>query len=932
MGRSEQSALLEARIAAARDGEPSVVLVEGPPGIGKSSLVHRTLGAAPDVRVLEAAADAAETDVAWGVVDQLARSIGDGAVDELTAMVPIADSAAVGGWLLGRLGELDDAGPVALVVDDLPWADSLSIVALTFALRRLRLDRVLAVFTARSSDLHVLPQGVHQLVRGPHGTALRLGGLGVAEVAALSGSFGLDLPAQAVARLAEQTEGNPLHLTTLLGELPVSSLVAEPDRPLPAPASFRSLVLGKLATCSPQTEALVVAVAALGLRCPVADAAALAGIDDLLPPIDEAVGKDLLRLHDVAPSPTLAFAHPMVRSAVYNDLGPARRSELHRAAAAFAADPWSRLRHLVDASTGPDDALADELVEFAVGRRGVGQGGIADAGAAFRMAARVASAPSRREDLLLRALECLLAVGDAAGADELARHAAGFGDTARHRYVRGLLLAVRGSTEVDPAEAIALLESAWELNEHEFSEHELEGGGTSQHDPSLSAGIATQIAGLLVNHLRVDEVDEWVRRALDSGGTSVMSEPTIASALARSAAGRSDEALDLMPPVPEDGFDLHAIPRALGAGVAALWSEDPATARVQLTDAYEASRAFGAFFAATLAMIYLSDAEQRLGMLDDADRHAQLAASMAEDSDQPWFFSLSHANAAVCLALRGDPEHAARHVDAARAAAFLPAYVLWSEHAAGRAAMLSGDLDAARAAVAVLERDPRLDRGVIPVNPWHVLAVEVHLAAGETDAADGWIDRIQADVDQGAAADRPRTILSVDLWRLRGLRAAHDGRDDEAGRALARAVEVASRCPSPITVALAQLESGAHLRRAGQRRVAADHLGAAVDAFRRTGAHCYLERAERELAGCGLTPVKRSTQGTGQLTPQERTVAVLASRGGKNKEIAAELVVSPKTIEYHLGNIYRKLGVNNRAQLVAAFGSDGSVGETPGVR
>lgn len=899
VGRTEQVELLRSRVRSAREGEPSVILVEGVPGIGKTTLVHHVLAEDPGLRVLDAAADEAETDVAWGVMDQLARALGGSAADELTAMVGIADATAVGGWLLGHLGELGDE-PVALVIDDLPWADSLSVLALTFALRRLRSDRVLAVFTARSSDLHAVPPSLHQLLRGPHGTMIRLGGLAAEEAERLGSTLGVELPAAAMARLIEQTEGNPLHLTTLLAEVPVDSLVAADDRPLPAPASFRSLVLGKLATCADATERLVVAAAALGLRCPVAEAAAVAGLDDPLAAIDEAVAKQLLRHHETSAGPQLAFFHPMVRSAVYNDLGPARRAEVHRIAAERVSDPWARLRHLADATAGADPALVGELVEFATSRLGIGQGGIADAGAAFRLAARVAGDPAEREDLLLRALECLLAVGDATAAAELAEMTSDFADTARHRYVRGLLVAMTGSASPDAA--IELLDSAWELSDGA--------------DPSLRAGIATQMAGILVNHLRIDEVDEWVVRALDSGGTSVMSEPTLASALARSAAGRSDEALDLMPPVPEDGFDLHAIPRAFGGGVAAMWNEDPTTARSLLSDAYEASRAFGAFFAASLAMIYLADAEQRLGLLDDAAHHAQLAASMAEDSDQPWFFSLSHSNAASTLALRGDAENAERHVEAARAAAFAPSYVLWTEHSAARVALLRGDVDAARAAVEVLERDPRHDRGVISVNPWHVTAAEVYLATDELHDFDRLLDRIAAEVDEF-----PRTILAADMWRLRGMRLGRAGKDDPAIEALERAVELGDACPAPLTAGLARLELGAHLRRAGQRRAAATHLDSAVATFRSCGAGPYLERAERELAACGLTPAKRSAPSTG-LTPQERTVAVLAARGMRNKEIAAELVVSPKTVEYHLGNVYRKLGVSNRAQLVAAMGDE----------
>ena len=322
------------------------------------------------------------------------------------------------------------------------------------------------------------------------------------------------------------------------------------------------------------------------------------------------------------------------------------------------------------------------------------------------------------------------------------------------------------------------------------------------------------------------------------------------------------------------------------------------------------------FFVATLTLVYLSDAEHRLGMLDDSAHHAQLAASTAADSDQAWFASLSHSNAAIALALRGDAQAAAEHVAIAREAAFTPAFILWTEHSAAVAAHLAGDITAALEAVRVLEGHPAYDRGVVPVNPWHVVAADVHLSAGELDEADRLIERIG---DEVRTYDRP--VLSVAWWRLRAQRQAAKSDEQGAVEAFERALELAPRCPSPIEAALAHLEYGAWLRRAGRRKDAAGKLGEAVEVFRRVGAAPHLERAEREFAACGLTPAKRSAPGGG-LTPQERTVAVLASRGRRNKEIAQELVVSPKTVEYHLGNVYRKLGVSNRAQLVAAIGVD----------
>jgi DNA-binding CsgD family transcriptional regulator len=896
VARDEEQQQLEHAVEAALLGTPAFVLIHGEPGVGKTALAHRAVAGREGLQVVTAAGDLAELDVAWGYVDQLARSITPTAADELAAMASLADPSAVGAWLLGLLGEMEQAGPVALVLDDLQWADALSVAALLFAVRRLRRERIVVLGTARRGELDQLPQGLHQLLRGPIGATVALEGLDAEGLGDLVRAAGHELAPSVLIQLRDLTEGNPLHVLALLDDTGGALDAGLDGRPLPAPPSYRSLVLGRLASCRPATERLVLAAATLGQRAPVATVQAVAGLEDLGEALDEAARLDLLVETPSVAGPVLAFTHPMVRAAVYNDMGSTRRAELHRNAAAVTTDEWSRLRHLAAATSGAAPELADELAEFALGRRGTGPSGNAEAAAAFRLAAAVTADEPVRQDLLLRALECQLALGDGPAARELAAVTADFPRSARQLYLQGSIDVISGEVQ----QGVDRFHRAWELTDDDT-------------DPSLRSGIASQIAIVALNRGEPDEVLRWGRHAAEAGGVALLSDPVVTSAMALAGQGRRREVQDVMPPVPEDGLDLFAIPRALATGVAALWDDDPEAAHEQLTMAYEASRAFGVFFAATLSLVYLSETEYRLGRWDEAVRHGELAASTAQDADQGWFLSLAHGNAALPLIARGEHDTASEHVDVAMAAGFMPTYELWARYAAGFAAAVAGDLDHAARVLEPL-RLGEFGPAVEAVKPWRLLSAEVLARGGDAEGAEALL----IDVDE-QLADRDLPSVETARWRVGALAALAADDGDLALERFAVAEARAADCPSPVEVALVQLDHGALLRRRNQRRDAAARLEAAAATFDRLGARPWAARAHQELAACGLTPARRGDEPAVELTPSERTVAVLVAGGARTKEVAAELVVSPKTVEYHLGNIYRKLGVANRAQLAARF-------------
>jgi predicted ATPase len=370
VGRTGELAVLDAEMQAVRGGRPRVVLVEGEAGIGKSSLISRFVSEQRDVWLLRAGGDEAEMLLPWGVVDQLLAGTGqppaNGSPRAGVARRKDADPLAVGAQLVEVLGDLQGADRVVVVViDDLHWSDQPSAQALLFALRRMQADRVLGLVSARPDELGRLGGAWSRFAGGDdRATRLRLDGLEAQELVAMARTLGVgDLSGRAAAQLLDHTGGNSLHCRALLEELGPGGL-ARVGGDLPAPRALAAVVLVRLRALSGPARGLVTAAAVLGRRCPLAVAAALAGLADPLTALDEAVAAGLVTEERAASAADIAFAHPLVHAAVRDSLGPAERHRLHRVAATLVPAP-AALIHRVAAAVRPDDSLASDLEEAA---------------------------------------------------------------------------------------------------------------------------------------------------------------------------------------------------------------------------------------------------------------------------------------------------------------------------------------------------------------------------------------------------------------------------------------------------------------------------------------------------------------------------------------------------------------------------------------
>ena len=206
-----------------------------------------------------------------------------------------------------------------------------------------------------------LPDSLRRLVDGHQGTVVRLPGLAEPELRDLAARLGAPLSPLAARRLHDGTQGNPLHARALLDRVPADGVGRGGQSPLPAPRSFRLLVRDRWDACSVPARRLVDAAAVLGMHSPLPQVAALAELDEPLPPLDEAAAAGLLAEPGAGTPLTVAFPHPLVRSAVHDSLGVARRSALHAAAAALVGDAASALRHRIAAAVLPEENLAVDL-------------------------------------------------------------------------------------------------------------------------------------------------------------------------------------------------------------------------------------------------------------------------------------------------------------------------------------------------------------------------------------------------------------------------------------------------------------------------------------------------------------------------------------------------------------------------------------------
>jgi DNA-binding CsgD family transcriptional regulator len=867
LGRDAERSEFAAHLQGTVDSGARVVAVTGAPGIGKTTLLRALTARHPGS--FWAQGTSWEVDRPGGVLAQLMQEAPPG--DPVDAA--------------GRLVEyLRAAEPALLVIDDAEHADTLSLQAISTLLRYHRELPVLVVLTTTTMPLTLADLA---------GDRVHLVGLPERTVGALAASRGRTLHPSLVSALTRHTGGNPRDVLALLDEVP-DVVWSQPDATLPAPRYVRERTQDRLDTCTPDGRALIEALAVLGEDGTLARAAAVAGLAEPLPALDSACATGLL----VAPTafePRLR--DPLTHAAVLEAMGVRAVAEAHRRAADIVTDPVARLSHLVAATPTADPVLADDVAALAHGRGT--EGAWAQAAALYRDAARLTADPVRRDERLIRSVDALVAAGDCVAAAAKVPMVESLRETPLRNGVLAYLAILRGRA----AEAEVRLGRAWDIVNIE-------------RDPEIAALVAQRYVLHSLVRGRGEELVSWADRALSLADSD--SPAGIESAAIRGlgllAAGHPKRAAaaynDLSARV-RHGAQAQRV--VMGRGWVQLIRDDVDGARTNLESAVASAGLGGSRRITLWALAWLARVHFVVGEWDRAMGTVEHGRALASASGIVVTTPLLEWTAAQISALRGDWAAAASAVGAATAVT-------------GDYEMMVIPTLLARAQVAEAEADyAKVLRIAAPLIgmaggssllepgywPWPDLMANALVLDGQLDAADMFL----APHEQRAKARGHRSAqarLGYARGRLHGARG-----DIHAARGcFESSLELLAGLPLRYDIARVNFAYGQTLRRAAKRRQADEVINTAREIYQSLGAETYVARCDRELKAGGLHQARGSRDDV-NLTAQEEAVSALVARGLSNREVAAELYVSPKTVQYHLTRVYAKLGVRSRSELAA---------------
>lgn len=984
VGRTDEQARLEALIDAAREGRSGALLLHGPPGIGKTELLRHAIARAEGFLLLQARGLESESGIPFaGLAELVAPLLGEldalpdvqaAAMRSALALGPATESDrfTVPAALLSLLARAADERPVLAVVDDVQWLDEPSLEAFLFAGRRLGAEGVAMLAAARNDARRVEVPWLDRIAVGP---------LADEDARALLAPT----IAPAVAdRLVATAAGNPLALLEIPALLTAAQRAGrEPlADPLPPGTSVERAFAVALDALPEATRAALLIAAAASTRRLDAIGRALAAREDADGPGAPAAAGDssatpdrnspatpggdspatpdrdssatpggsLVRVFEPAEAAgivvlgggELEFRHPLMRSAVYHGAAAGERRAAHAALAA-ASEGAERAWQLAACAVAPDEDVAAALEAAALEARG--RGAHATAARDLQRAAQLTP------DAAVRARRLLAAAGDAIRSGEAEQASAWLDEAAAlaraDEAVDGpadpLLVAdverLRGHVEMRRGSPV-------EANERLLAEAERVRG----RDPRRAAAMFLEAS---VAHLMTGDPAALVGAAEKARALSAGTEPAV-ELLATAVIGQAQIALgEIEPGVAElracEPYLMEADPLGMVeivgmAGHAWTWVEDWDRATKTLDRVLRAAREASAVAALIHPLAAKAHLDLRRGRWASALAGASEAVELAEDAGQRAL--LPHALAALALVEAGLGHEADCRADVERAGSDDP----YLHAALGQLELALGRIPEAIDALEAGDRQMRrrgLSSAVVQLRPD---LIEAYVRAGRREEAEAQLATLEADTAEGRAARRAaaaeaagnvRALRADSLaslpvvgvgprWtraaaeRCRGLLAP-----DDAFRAVFEAaLALHEDLPMPFERARTQLAFGERLRRAKQRAEAREPLTQALDEFERLGAKPWAERARSELRATGGAAVgRRAPAAADQLTPHELQIAVLVAQGMTNREAAAALFLSPKTIEYHLGQIYRKLDVRGRSQLARLMAMELPEGE-----
>ncbi len=916
VGRNAERRLIDDLLRSPRQGRGRALLLRGEAGIGKTALLRYAIGRAKGMCILTAQGAPSESELPFAGLSEVLRPLLDG----IERLPPPQSAALAGALAIGPPVEADrlgvsvatlnllslaaEAAPVLVAVDDLHWLDPASAEALLFAARRLSGEPVALLFAMREGEAAAVDlSGVPELA---------LAGLDrEAALELLSAQAENGLAPGVAERLVGTARGNPLALIeipTLLSDDQRSGRTALDD-PLPAgvgiarafarrlaalPAAARKALLLAAASDTPRIDTFLYALGELGLE-PAA--------------LEEAESAGLVTIDDLR----ISFRHPLLRSSAYSGAPAADRRAVHRAlAAAHGASAAEdaverRARHLAEAALGRDEEVADLLATAAA--RAAARHAHVVAAQTYERAARLSPEPEGEAERLLAAAGAWHVANRSAEAAAVLESAERLASEPllrmRIRHLRARIDTWRGPA----ADAYELLIADAE----ELRDRDPEEAASMAADAVLSAIVSGDIRGAVAAAERAYELAEplgglcGLRAALQLGKALILSGE---GSRGRSLVMRCEELLE------ETSTLEHADELAQCAPALMTIEEFAATDRV-LSRTVEAARAANALGLLPYCLGALGELDLRLGRWTSAYANGLASVDLARESGQQGQLSYNLARLARLEAAQGREGECREH--AAEALALAETLGFGSTFPFARAALglLELGLGNPAAAIAHLEETRRWTDDVMGMYEpyrveWMPDLVEAYVHSGRLDDAADLAGELERRAGRSIAS-WPRAAAA----RCRGLVSG----DSELEEHFESAREWHDRTPTPFERARTELCYGTRLRRARRRTDARVSLRSAFEAFTQLGARPWAGRSRSELAATGQTVRSREIRFSDELTPQELQVAWIVAEGATNKEAGAALFLTPKTIEFHLAKIYRKLGVRSRTELARRLGS-----------
>ena len=891
--------------------QPAGLLLEGEAGIGKTTIWLAALEQAREagISVLSARAWEAESVLAYSSVVDLLGGVSAGILECLPDVQQVAvnrvllrdsgngpptDHHVVAAALLTIAEALASEAPVLIAIDDLQWLDPSSRVVVSFVARRLR-GRAGLLGTARSEPggENVLswlqlaaPDGINRIKVGP----MSLGGLHEL----LSARLGRVFPRPTMVRIAEVSGGNPfyaLEMARVLGPEPAGA-----DADLPSTLSE----VVRLRTRLLNAEAGDVLLAVACLADPTVDVLARATgstVERATELLEDAESSGAV----VIDGDRVRYAHPLLARGVYTDAEPARRRQMHRALAAVVAQPELKARHLALAASSKNPELLQALDDAA--KSASARGAPAAAAELLELAIKLGGdTPKRR----VRCAGHHFRAGDTAVAHALL-------EPALDQLPKGMQRAI----------ALNLLAGIW-IYQRSFGEaadvlkraiDEAEGNPVMLAQTLLMLSFAQANSGEYEEALRNSE--EAVKHA-EAVGIPVLISQALADWQILSALcghGFDESSLRRAIELEDPDIDVPVPFRADSAGAQLLsWAGRLDEAREHVANLRRRCIERGADTDMLFVDVWTTLIDVwRADFIEAADR-ADDAMERAEQIGGDHGLVIALTVRGLVKAYSGREHQARTDANAAIEAADrfgAPLLAEWPRMTLGFLGVSVGDYEQALEDLQPLVSKFEglrcmeiIKAGFVPD------AVEAMVAQGRLDEAEPMVAALERD---GRRLDRP-WMLAIGA-RCRAMMLAAQGDVEAAERAAGEAIAEHDRLPMPFERARTLLLVGQLYRRKRQKQAAAAILAEAMEIFQELGTPLWAERARAELQRINVSPTRDS-----KLTPSEQRVAELSASGMTNRNVAAKLFVSTKTVEANLTQIYRKLGIRSRAELGKLMG------------